>query len=112
SRTSGEYFFACLMTPISQELESPANPGRFTGETWLTLDELPRAGARRMPQAALEAEVAAYAERHRGERDEAGHALVVRNGRARPRKITLGSGTVEIQAPRVNDRRVVGGERQ
>src|SRR5690606_34788297 len=30
SRTSGEYFFACLMTPISQELESPANPGRFT----------------------------------------------------------------------------------
>src|SRR5690606_37673169 len=29
SRTSGEYFFACLMTPISQELESPANPGRF-----------------------------------------------------------------------------------
>src|SRR5690606_2057165 len=31
SRTSGEYFFACLMTPISQELESPANPGRFGG---------------------------------------------------------------------------------
>src|SRR5690606_32310322 len=30
SRTSGEYFFACLMTPISQELESPANPGRFS----------------------------------------------------------------------------------
>src|SRR5690606_38121371 len=35
SRTSGEYFFACLMTPISQELESPANPGRFK-----VLDEL------------------------------------------------------------------------
>src|SRR5690606_2211874 len=29
SRTSGEYFFACLMTPISQRLEPPANPGRF-----------------------------------------------------------------------------------
>src|SRR5690606_20380708 len=25
-----EYFFACLMTPISQRLEPPANPGRFT----------------------------------------------------------------------------------
>src|SRR5690606_10719346 len=71
-----------------------------------------REGARRMLQAALEAEVAAYLVRHRGERDEAGHALVVRNGRARPRRITLGSGTVEIQAPRVNDRRVVEGERQ
>src|SRR5690606_34172945 len=33
SRTSGEYFFACLMTPISQELESPANPGRFMRES-------------------------------------------------------------------------------
>src|SRR5690606_5275401 len=87
-------------------------PSLQAGETWLTLDELAREGARRMLQAALEAEVAAYVERHRGERDEAGHALVVRNGRARPRKITLGSGTVEIQAPRVNDRRVVGGERQ
>ena len=87
-------------------------PPLQAGETWLTLDELAREGARRMLQAALEAEVAAYLERHRGERDEAGHALVVRNGRARPRRITLGSGTVEIQAPRVNDRRVVEGERQ
>src|SRR5690606_25336737 len=30
SRTSGEYFFALVMTPISQRLEPPANPGRFT----------------------------------------------------------------------------------
>src|SRR5690606_4518591 len=87
-------------------------PSLQAEEPWLTLDELAREGARRMLQAALEAEVAAYVGRHRGERDEAGHALVVRNGRALPRKITLGSGTVEIQAPQVNDRRVVGGERQ
>jgi len=78
----------------------------------LGLDELAREGARRMLAAALEAEVAAYVERHRGERDEAGHALVVRNGRAQPRRLTLGSGTVEIAAPRVNDRRVIEGERQ
>lgn len=82
------------------------------GDVSLTLDEIAREGARRMLAAALEAEVAAYLERYRDERDERGHALVVRNGRARPRKITLGSGTVEIQAPRVNDRRVVDGERQ
>src|SRR5690606_27968722 len=41
SRTSGEYFFACLMTPISQELEPPANPGRFTatGSHGYSLDQ-------------------------------------------------------------------------
>lgn len=76
------------------------------GELPLTLDELAREGARRMLAAALEAEVADYIERHRGERDKRGHALVTRNGRAEPRKITLGSGTVETRAPRVFDRRV------
>ena len=35
-----------------------------------------------------------------------GHRLVVRNGSARARQVTLGSGTVEVRAPRVNDRRV------
>jgi len=66
-----------------------------------------------MLAAALEAEVAAYLERYRDERDERGHALVVRNGRARPRKITAGeAGRSRSQAPRVNDRRVVDGERQ
>jgi putative transposase len=87
-------------------------PEGQAGEFCLSLDELAREGARRMLQAALEAEVAAYLERHRAERDEAGHALVVKNGRARPRKLTLGAGTVEITAPRVNDRRIVAGERQ
>ncbi len=62
--------------------------------------------------AALEAEVAEYIERHRSETDEAGRVQVVRNGRAEARKLTLGAGTLEIQVPRVNDRRVVEGERQ
>jgi transposase-like protein len=70
-----------------------------------TLDELAREGARRMLMLALEAEVAAYIERHAGEVDEEGHCLVVRNGHARPRPVTLGCGTVEVRAPRVNDRR-------
>ncbi len=75
------------------------------GEELLLLDELAREGARRMLMTALRAESDAYVERHRGERDEAGHALVVRNGCAPARKLTLGAGTVEVQAPRVNDRR-------
>jgi transposase-like protein len=37
---------------------------------------------------------------------EDGKRLVVRNGHARERKVTVGSGTVVIQAPRVNDKRV------
>jgi len=75
------------------------------GEELLLLDEIAREGARRMLMAALKAESDAYVGRHGGERDEHGHALVVRNGRAPTRKITLGAGTVEVQAPRVNDRR-------
>jgi transposase-like protein len=71
-----------------------------------TLDELVREGARRMLVKALEVEVAQYLEAHGHERDEEGHAVVVRNGKARARKITCGAGTIEIRAPRVNDRRV------
>lgn len=78
--------------------------GEAGGEL-LLLDEIAREGARRMLMAALKAESDAYVERHRGERDEDGHALVVRNGRAPARKVTLGAGTVEVQAPRVDDRR-------
>ena len=75
------------------------------GEGLLSLDEIAREGARRMLMAALKAESDDYVKRHSGERDEQGHALVVRNGRAPTRKLTLGAGTVEMRAPRVNDRR-------
>jgi transposase-like protein len=74
-------------------------------EGMLTLDEIARQGARDMLARALRAEVDEYVERHREERDERGHALVVRNGKARERKITVGSGTIEVTAPRVEDRR-------
>jgi hypothetical protein len=40
----------------------------------------------------LETEVAAYVEAHRTERDDEGHALVVRNGKGRTRNVTIGSG--------------------
>jgi putative transposase len=82
------------------------------GEVRLPLDELAREGARRMLIEALEVEVEAYVERHRQERDEMGRALVVRNGRAQERRVTVGSGTLAVRAPRVNDQRVVEGARQ
>ncbi len=66
-----------------------------------------------MLAAALEAEAAAYVERFRGEQDPDGRALVVRNGKARPRRVTVGSGTLDVTAPRINDRRVdAEGERK
>ena len=69
------------------------------------LDQIARAGARRMLMAALDREAADYVERHRHERGAEGRALVVHNGRSQARKLTLGAGTVELKAPRVNDRR-------
>jgi transposase-like protein len=81
----------------TQELEGAIGPQ--------TLDEVALQGARRMLREALEWEVAAYLERHQ-ERDESGHALVVRNGKAQARKVTCGAGTITVSAPRVNDRRL------
>jgi transposase-like protein len=79
----------------------------------LDLDEIARAGARRMLVEALEAEVQDYLDAARGERDERGRALVVRNGRATEREVLLGAGSVEVRAPRVNDKRMdENGERK
>jgi len=79
----------------------------------LALDEICRRGAERMLAMALEAEVQTYLERHRGARDNRGHALVVRNGSARERTVVAGAGAIAVRAPRVDDRRVDGstGER-
>lgn len=77
-----------------------------------TLDELARLGAQRMIATALQLEVAEYVTRFREARDGTGHALVVRNGTARPRPVTTGVGPLTLAAPRVNDRRVVAGVRQ
>ena len=54
--------------------------------------------------AALEAEVEAYIEQHAHLRDENGHALVVRNGKARKRTVHCGVGSLKIRAPRVHDK--------
>ncbi len=71
-----------------------------------TLDGLAREGARRMIAAALRTEADAYVEQFAGEVDEHGHRLVVRNGRAQERRVTVGSGTIAVRAPRVNDKRL------
>ena len=72
-------------------------------ETNLTLDRLVQRGAQRMLEVALAAEVETYIQRHQNERDEAGYALVVRNGKSQERLVHSGAGVLKIQAPRVND---------
>jgi putative transposase len=88
--------------------------GEGNEEITPALDALAREGARRMIAAALRAEADEYVERFSDELDEDGHRLVVRNGRAQERRVTVGSGTIPVRAPRVNDKRVEdeSGERQ
>ncbi len=70
------------------------------------LDEIVREGARRMLAAALETEVDAYVSAYVDELDDGGRRLVTRNGHAEPRTITTAAGGIEIETPRVNDRRI------
>jgi putative transposase len=71
-----------------------------------SLDEIVLEGARRMLAAALEVEADDYIARLAGELDERGRRLVVRNGHAEPRTITTAAGRIEVQTPRINDKRV------
>jgi len=71
----------------------------------LNLDDLIRQGVRRMLMQALEAEVEDYIEEHQSLRDPAGRRLVTRNGKSKSRTVTTTAGRIEVQTPRVNDRR-------
>jgi len=64
-----------------------------------------RQGAQRMLAQAIDAEVAEWIESHRDFRDQAGHRQVVRNGRLPKRTILSGVGPIEVEQPRVLDRR-------
>lgn len=75
-------------------------------ETGSLIGDIVREGARRMPAAALEAEVNAYIAELADQRDEHGRRLVVRNGYHQPRKVTTAAGVIEVKAPRVNDKRL------
>ena len=56
------------------------------------LDEIVRQGAQRMLQAAIDAEVTEFIEKHRDRTDDDGNRLVVRNGYLPQREITTGPG--------------------
>src|SRR3954449_292914 len=72
------------------------------------LTEILRDGARRLLAQAIEAEVAAWIDAHAHLKDDAGRRQVVRNGHLPERTIQTGIGDIEVQQPRVHDRRPVG----
>ena len=72
------------------------------------LTDILRAGAQQMLATAIEAEVAEWIDSRQHLTDDAGHRQVVRNGYHGKRKITTGLGQLEIEQPRVHDRRSSG----
>src|SRR5829696_4524011 len=93
-----------VLTVVAGAVED--DEGRRSDGSSPLIDEIVREGARRMLAEALQAEVDAYIARFRDDRDERGRRLVVRNGSHQPREVLTSAGTVEVTAPRVNDRRV------
>jgi len=83
----------------SNVLEFPAESGRNA------LEEILREGARKMLTQAIHDEVALYVEGRRELVDEKGRRQVVRNGTLPKRAIQTPLGSIEIQQPRVRDRR-------
>ena len=75
-----------------------------TPETMGVLEALVREGARKMLQAALEAEIEEHLSRFKHLVDEEGKRLVVRNGVMPERTVLTGAGPIPITRPRVDDR--------
>jgi len=79
---------------------------RVQAESRTALDDILRKGAQRMLQAAIEAEVADYLERHAQAADPTtGRRMVTRNGHQPERAIQSGLGDIAVRKPRVHDRR-------
>jgi hypothetical protein len=68
------------------------------------LDEILREGARRLLQAALEAEIQEHLDRYQQVLDAQGHREVVHKGHHPERVILAGAGPSPISQPRVDDR--------
>lgn len=80
-------------------------PKAGNSELNFCLDEIAREGAKRMLAQALKLEASEYVKSHQDLVDESGHRMVVKNGKAQTRTVTVGSGSIDLEAPRVNDRR-------
>lgn len=89
--------------PADEQLDPEVVAFRRQFEERSPLDEIVRDGARKMLQAAIEAEVDEFLGEQSDRRDEQGRRLVVRNGRQPTREILTGAGRLEVSQPRVRD---------
>jgi putative transposase len=100
-------------TPMAHEAEEDPAMSQSTTEIRIVplapsqdvLTDLLRDGARRLLAQAVEAEVAAWIDDRAHLKDDQGRRQVVRNGHLPGRAIQTGIGAVEVQQPRVRDRR-------
>ena len=69
------------------------------------LTDVLRRGARDLLIQAVKAEVTEWVDARQDLVDDQGHRQVVRNGHAAPRTVVTGVGALEVQMPRVHDRR-------
>jgi putative transposase len=90
-------------TPVDAPVDREVLAFRANFDARSPLDELVRAGARRMLQAAIDAEVTDFLAAHAHRLDEQGRRLVVRNGSLPAREILTGAGPLEVSQPRVRD---------
>ncbi|MEO0133113.1 MAG: transposase, partial [candidate division WOR-3 bacterium] len=68
------------------------------------LEDILKAGAQRLLQLALEAEIEDFIDQYRSLRNDNGKQLVVRNGYQPERTIMTGVGSITVKRPRIDDR--------
>ena len=93
--------------PVGRQLDPEVLAFRRQFDDRSPLDEIIREGARRMLQAAIDAEVDSFIQDHQHRRDESGRRLVVKNGSLPTRNILTGAGSIPIQQGRVRDNSTV-----
>jgi transposase-like protein len=76
-----------------------------------TLEEIAREGARRVLQAALEAEVDEHVSRLSHLRDVEGRQMVVRNGHGPERIVQTAVGSLPVRRPRIDERKAVSDDK-
>jgi len=89
--------------PVDEQLDPEVISFRTQFDQKSPLDEIVREGARRMLQAAIDAEVDNFIEENKDRCDEQGRRLVVKNGRLPEREILTGAGAIPVSQGRVRD---------
>ena len=89
--------------PVGRQLDPEVLAFRRQFDDRSPLDEIIREGARKMLQAAIDAEVDSFIQDYQHRRDEDGRRLVVKNGSLPTREILTGAGSIPVQQGRVRD---------